>query len=349
MEAKYKTIEGKELSKPDYQKQAQDYYSKAPVIILGSGASMAYGLPSMDELADFIKVNVDTTSIPDDDTGYWQEFCAFLDKGNDLEAALQQVNFSSNTTELIIQEVWNLINCHDELVYGRSIADRSLFPLGKMLSHMFRSSLSELNIVTTNYDCLVEYACDQEDIYHYSGFSHGYTRRLAPPDHIQCGRTVNIWKVHGSLDWFYSSQNETISIPKSQFRPDDFRPQIVTPGIQKYQKTHLEPYRSIISNSDEAISRASSYLCIGFGFNDEHIQPKLLNKCERDGASITIVTYALTDQAKSLLFSGGIKNYLAIERADDDEHSRFYSSLCDEPFTVEGNYWSLSGFLQLIM
>ena len=333
----------------NYQKQAQGYYSNAPVIILGSGASMAFGLPGMGELAVHIKGNVDTSAVPDSESGSWSEFCGLLDTGVDLEAALHQVNFSDDTTDLIIQVAWDLINDRDEAVYQRSISDRSIFPLGGMLSHMFRTSLSELNIITTNYDCLAEYACDQEELYHYSGFSHGFTRRLTTPDHIRCDRKVNIWKVHGSLDWFYSPTDETISIPRAKFKPEDYRPQIITPGIQKYQKTHLEPYRSIITNSDNAISSASSYLCIGFGFNDEHIQPKLLNKCQRDGASITVVTHTLTDQAKGLLFGGGIKNYLAIERAEDDDHSTIYSSLCDDPITVDGKFWSLEGFLELIL
>ncbi|MET0105771.1 MAG: SIR2 family protein [Sedimenticola sp.] len=333
----------------DYQKQAQDYYSKAPVIILGSGSSMAFGLPGMKELANYIKENVDTDQIPETESGSWFEFCGLLETGMDLETALQQISFSEGVTDLIIQEAWDVINARDEAVYKDSISDRSIFPLGHLLSHMFRSSLSELNIITTNYDCLAEYACDQEEIYHYSGFSHGYTRRLADPDHIRCSRKVNIWKVHGSLDWFYSPSNETISFLKTQFKPDGYRPQIVTPGIQKYQKTHLEPYRSIIGSADNAISNANSYLCFGFGFNDEHIQPKLLNKCERDGASITVVTYALTDQAKALIFDGGIQNYLAIERAEEDDQTKIYSSLYDNPITVKGNYWSLEGFLKLIM
>lgn len=72
-----------------YQKQAQDYYSKAPVIILGSGASMAFGLPGMGELAEHIKANVNTSAIPIHETGSWSEFCGLLDTGIDLEAALQ--------------------------------------------------------------------------------------------------------------------------------------------------------------------------------------------------------------------------------------------------------------------
>jgi len=337
------------LTEFNYQKQAQDYYAHAPVIILGSGASMAFGLPGMRDLADYIKSNIATATIPDDQSENWVEFCGLLETDVDLESALHQVNFSQEITNLIVQSAWVLINSCDEDVYKRSVIDRALFPLGKLLSHMFRSSLTRLNIITTNYDCLAEYACDQEEIYHYSGFSHGHTKRLSSPAHVKCNRTVNIWKVHGSLDWFFSELNETISIAKYQYKPDGYQPQIVTPGIQKYQKTHLEPFRTIIGSADQALTDANSYLCFGFGFNDEHIQPKLLSKCERDNAKITVVTYALTDQAKDLLFSGKIKNFLAIERGDSDGTSKIYSSLHNDPILVDTDFWSMNGFMNLII
>lgn len=38
---------GNALSDVNYEKQAQDYYGKAPIIILGSGASAAHGMSGM--------------------------------------------------------------------------------------------------------------------------------------------------------------------------------------------------------------------------------------------------------------------------------------------------------------
>lgn len=160
---------------------------------------------------------------------------------------------------------------------------------------------------------------------------------------------MNIWKVHGSLDWFQSSLEDTIAISGAQEIPENYSPQIVTPGTQKYQKTHLEPFRSIINNADIAINEAGSYLCIGYGFNDEHIQPKLMAKCHRLGAPVTIITYALSDSAKNLIIDGKAKNYLAIERGTTDDESVVYSSLSNSSFTVNKNIWSLEGYLSLIM
>ncbi|MES9821747.1 MAG: hypothetical protein ABW147_14390, partial [Candidatus Thiodiazotropha sp.] len=84
----------------NYQKQAQGHYAEAPVTILGSGASMVFGLPSMGELANYIKSNTDTAQIPGDQLGNWTEFCGLLDTSVDLETALHQVNFSQEITQL---------------------------------------------------------------------------------------------------------------------------------------------------------------------------------------------------------------------------------------------------------
>ncbi|HHJ4200841.1 TPA: hypothetical protein ACQJJO_001759, partial [Aeromonas veronii] len=149
--------------------------------------------------------------------------------------------------------------------------------------------------------------------------------------------------------WFQSPLEDTVAISNIKNIPDNYQSQIVTPGTQKYHKTHLEPFRSIINNADQAINEAGSYLCIGYGFNDEHIQPKLMMKCLRQKTPITIITYALSDSAKKLILEGKAQNYLAIERGEKDDQSIVYSSLDKIPLTVERNIWSLEGYLSLIM
>ena len=333
----------------DYRKQAQEHYAQAPVIILGSGASIAFGLPSMGDLSEHIKSNMEVDAVPEDQSGNWSKFCGLLEKGIDLETALHQVNFSPEMTNLIVRSAWQLINECDNEVYKSALLDRSLFPLENLLTHMFKTSLNKLDIITTNYDCLAEYACDQAEMHYYNGFSCGHIKRLSSPGRIQCTRTVNIWKVHGSVDWFLSNSGENISVSKLQYVPEGYEPQIVTPGIQKYRKTHSEPFRTIISSADTALEKANSYFCFGFGFNDEHIHTKLLTKCERHNASITVATHTLTDKAQALLDSGKIQNFLAIERGQSDGQSKIYSSLHGQPILVEEDYWSVGGFLELIM
>ncbi|KPY97613.1 SIR2 family protein [Pseudomonas syringae pv. aptata] len=333
----------------NFEKQAQDYYNKAPLIILGSGASAAHGMSGMWALANHLVANTEISGLSADEIEAWDRFCKVLDAGVDLESALHQVAVTDELTSRIIKSTWSLINAEDIHIYYESLQKQAMFPLSRLLRHMFKSSLPKLNILTTNYDRLAEYACDQEGIHHYSGFTHGFFRQLAAPNEINSARRVNIWKVHGSLDWFKSPLDDIVALSNIQGIPVNYKPEIVTPGTQKYQTTHLEPYRSIINNADQAITAANSYLCIGYGFNDEHIQPKLMARCQRQNIPITIITYALSDAAKKLITDGKAQSYLAIERGETDDQSIVYSSWDKTPVTVERNIWSLEGYLSLIM
>ncbi len=337
------------MSGIDYQKQAQDYYSKAPLIILGSGASAAHGMSGMSALATHLVTNTDTSDLSAAEIEAWRKFCQVLLDGVDLESALHQVAVTEELTSRIIKSTWSLISAEDVEIFHKSLQNQAMFPLSRLLRHMFKTSLTKINIVTTNYDRLAEYACDQEGTHHYTGFTHGFFRQRAMPNEITCARRVNIWKVHGSLDWFKSPLDDIVSLSNIQGIPANYKPEIVTPGTQKYQTTHLEPYRSTIQNADLAINAASSYLCIGYGFNDEHIQPNIMARCQRQNTPITIITYALSNAARNLIDDGKMQHYLAIERGATDDQSIVYSSLVNAPITVEKNIWSLEGYLSIIM
>lgn len=329
-------------------KQAQDYYKNTPVIILGSGASAAFGMSGMWKLAKHLVANINVADLQDSEQTSWHNFCEKLRSDIDLETALHDVPLSPELTSRVVSETWKLLAPEDIRVFKDSLNNPSLFPLGKLLKHMFRSTAKELNIITPNYDRLAEYACEQENIHHYSGFSHGYRGYSVKKDYLSCSRQVNIWKVHGSLGWFSNSNGVITSLSNINEIPNDLTPLIVTPGIEKYRSTHKEPYKTIIHESDDVMDEATAYLCVGFGFNDEHIQTKLVNRCANNGASVIIITYELTEATKEFIANESTGKYLAIEAADNNK-SKIYSSLFDDPVDVEGDFWSLNGFMNLIM
>lgn len=327
-------------------KQAQEYYKSTPVIILGSGASAAFGMSGMGKLADHLVKNIVFNDLPKFEQERWHHFCKLLLRNIDLETALHEVQLPEKLTSRVVTSTWNLLAPEDINIFEESLIDSELFPLGRLLKYTLKSTIGELNIVTTNYDRLAEYACEQENIHHYSGFSHGFKGHAVKKDYLRCVRQVNIWKVHGSLGWFVNERGIITSIGNPNKIPDGLTPLIVTPGIEKYRNTHREPYKTIIHESDDVLDQASSYLCIGFGFNDEHIQTKLVNRCSKNGAPVIIITHGLTEATKK--FINNISNYLAIE-ALKGNNSKVYSSFLSEPKEIEGDYWSLSGFMKLIM
>lgn len=176
----------------DLEKQAQDFYSKVPVIVLGSGASAAHGMSGMNGLAEHLIKNTDIGGLSDDESKVWLAFCNKLNAGIDLERALHEVDVSKNLTDKIIRSTWSLINQEDRGVFYEVVNNGKDFPL------------TRFSIVTTNYDRLAEYACDKGGFNYFTGFKYGYLRRVARPGEFKCQKMVNIWKVHGSIDWFQS-------------------------------------------------------------------------------------------------------------------------------------------------
>ena len=151
--------------------QAQKYLENLPVIVLGSGASVSYGLPTMWNLAEYLKDNIKINADKE-----WDKFVQLLDKGADLETALQKVTLNSDITDKIIVKTWELINPKDVKVFFDSLSNLDFFPLSKLINKLFNSTSKELNIITTNYDRLAEYACEKSNLYHYTGFTTGFYR-----------------------------------------------------------------------------------------------------------------------------------------------------------------------------
>lgn len=321
----------------------QGYLENSPVIVLGSGASMPYGLPSMGTLADEIKKDTVIKADPN-----YANLCVEMDK-NGLELAIDSVELKQETLDNIRIVVWKTVGEKDwEYFYNNpSAAPQTLV---KLLEKVIAPTPNKATVVTTNYDRLPEYAADFINATTVTGFEGTLIRKFELPNPVvktkrirARERVVDIWKVHGSLDWFVNESNQVISFPLVKEIPSGFRPLIVPPGKDKYSSTHEEPYRTIISEADNAFVEAGAYLCVGYGFNDEHIQPKLLAQIKK-GKPIVVLARTMTDACKRHIIDAGINKYLIFERFDDS-HTKVYGNGWNEIY--EGSYWSLDKFLEI--
>lgn len=330
---------------------AQECVGSVPVIVVGSGASMGHGLPGMWDLAQYLKANVDASGLTAQDAERWEAFKAKI-QDVDLETALTEVPLGEALTLRVVNATWTMIAAADQRVMAEAIRNWPYFPFSQLLQTLFRSSRHSIDVVTTNYDKLIEYAADMAGYCHFSGFSHGIIRSRYTQDPVKfCqekrpARTVNIWKVHGSLDWF-EKDGIPLGLPIGTEPYDGFEPIIVTPGIEKHRKTQQEPFRTILTEADKALVSAEAYLCIGYGFNDEHIQPKLIEKCRSKPVPAVIIAKGLTDKVRGFLNAGAFQRYLAIE--EHKAGSIAYTDKNPNGIILEGmDRWSLPGFLQFV-
>lgn len=333
-------------------KLAQSCFEGHPVIVLGSGASMPHGLPSMNDLSTFLKANI----APDDEVEAesWAHVTEALDDGLHLEAALEGKNLPPALLTKIICETWNCVNEKDSAVYFALARDPAAFPMGRILNALFQSTNVAVHVVTTNYDRVIEFACNSAGLLFSTGFTPGYLQTWEATGGVgftrggKLARIVRIWKVHGSLDWFQLADETVVGLPVFQLPKADYQPLIVTPGLNKYEKTHQDPFRSTINGADAALRSASAFLCIGFGFRDQHIHPKIIEQCRQKNVPIVVLARTLTEEAKNFLANQAGKNYLGIEA--DGSGSRAYAAECPDGVTIPNcEIWSAEGFTSLVM
>jgi hypothetical protein len=270
-----------------------------------------------------------------------------------VEIALAQSNLDDGLHNAILHHMWSLIRDKDSVVLTQLLVTPNMLPLTRLYRHLFDSTHTEIHVVTTNYDRLAEYAAEAGEFAHYTGFSYGHLRRPAGTDpwHLRRGergeripRTAHIWKVHGSIDWFTTSENEVVAGLDPQLHAP-LKPLIVTPGEQKYRITHEEPFRTIISRADSAMESARGFLIVGYGFNDEHIQPKLRESMQRREVPILVLTKELTDSGRQLLCESSLRNYMIFE-SDGLDGTCIYLAGQTSPQVVRGHrLWDLQEFL----
>lgn len=84
---------------------------------------------------------------------------------------------------------------YKRVILGEKIDLKELFDF-----LIYRRKGVELDVVSTNYDKIAEYAVSQSDAYLNMGFSMNYFGQIK--SNLMLALFVNIWKVHGSLYWF---------------------------------------------------------------------------------------------------------------------------------------------------
>ena len=340
---------GKKLTYEDVAECAQKFLTECPVVVLGSGATIPHGLPSMPGLAEsLLKIIKDTTPA-------WGKFEQQLGESKNLEQTLNNIVLPAETVTILIQKTWELVSAKDLYFYQRLLQGDTPFPLADMFKYLLRTADAHLRVVTTNYDRVAEYAANHVKAYASTGMTPGWLQRFVP-DSLKMKHSpwyegvVKILKVHGSLDWFRNATNATddvVSVPLSPTIPLNLHPLVVTPGTSKDREAHKDPFRTIITAADAVLREATCYVCVGYGFNDEHMQAILVNRVKQDDISLLVVTKKLTDQIHRQFLDTPPKKFLFLEKADGG--TKAYTPDYPNGSLIDGvSVWQLNKFMDMI-
>lgn len=328
------------MEKEEIFRIIQEYTSNPPLILAGTGLTIPVGIPGMRTLADYLREQLDDKYKAN---SVWISVSDKIASGMDLENALSEDKLSIDLLNDVKKYTWKLVNTADIKYFREKHLFGNKAPFAKVLRKFLDTTGRHLDIITTNYDRYIEYCCDQNGIEVDTGYKGIYSKSLAM-SFYQKKDNVTLLKVHGSLDSFKDNlTDESISIPLQEVIPNGFAPEIITPGVGKYQAILTNASRQLLHHADTVINKASNFLCIGYGFNDSQIQ-ELIIKRIKSGCPIVVVTKELTDQALSLIINNSERHAIVLD--DEEGKTRFIINKTD--VTIDGTYWTIEGFNEII-
>ena len=308
----------------------QQFLRNPPVIIWGSGATIPFNLPSMAQLNDALKEKIEGFNITNEN----------------LETELGKPEYEERMPE-IRKAVWDTVNQADRQVYEKLTAGNfdDLEPIKNMIEKFRECHPRVVNIITTNYDRILEYTM----AYHTIPFTDGFSGRdfsIFSDTNFQERDLVNLIKVNGSLNWFKIENSVRFLSGYSEC----CEPIIICPGKNKYQEASQSPYRDLVQKSDNLIQKANSFLVVGFGFNDEHLTPKIKDKVNA-GTPLVLATREVTESCKKEMAQA--QKYILLQECKESENKTLVmikegKGMEIEEQRIDGNYWQLNKFMEIL-
>lgn len=342
--------------------EIQGTFRKAPVLLVGSGFSCGYGLPGMGDLAEHLTNVVDGMLAAAEAKATWAQATDAI-RAN-LETGLNNIPLGaagwgeivsairSETARLILDRTaaaeWKVLQ---EKAAGGQAPSR-------LLARLFEGSPQNaegIHVITTNYDTLLELFCDLADLPLDTGFT-GFRRRKPRPrpifhnqynrvlvaekrqqqfDHRLC-KTVRLYKPHGSISWLTTDEglmevlNDATTVGRA----------IVVPGPSKYQDALVNTlFDEMRTSMNAALADAQALLCIGFGFNDDHLQGVIKHRLAA-GMPAIIVTRDPTSNIEQLLSEH--PHVIAVFKDDGGAVCRWHGNALRSPEPL----WQLDDFLK---
>jgi hypothetical protein len=340
----------------------QNFFRKTPVLLIGSGFSCGYGLPGMKDLAGHLVNTIGNQLATNEAKTAWTQVIDAV-KDN-LEAGLNNIPLGSSAcaeivsairseTARLIQETTAAaeVKILEENMGGGHAPSRLL----KRLFGGSPQNAESIHVITTNYDTLLELFCDLAELPLDTGFA-GFRRRklrsrpifqtqysrvlvsgrrLPQIEHRPC-KTIRLYKPHGSISWLTTDKGP-VEVLNNVSAAECA---IVVPGPSKYQDALVHTlFDEMRTEMNEVLNKAEALLCIGFGFNDDHLQGVIKNRLA-SGMPTMIVTRDPTSNIEQLLSEHS--HVIAVFREDSGAVCRWNKDTLHYPEPL----WQLDNFLK---
>jgi len=146
-----------------------------------------------------------------------------------------------------------------------------------------------VEVVTTNYDLLIEKGFEAVGTPYFDGFVGTYSGTFRPDlveDDLSLENIrvpsgwIRLWKLHGSVSWVIDSTKGPKLIRRlgAESIPESQRPLAIYPSFQKYEESRRFPFVTLADRLRRALAVPESLvITCGYSFSDQHINELLFD------------------------------------------------------------------------
>ncbi|WP_201776320.1 SIR2 family protein [Rhodopseudomonas palustris] len=309
----------------------------------------------MSALAGYLQATIEA-SLSDDDKKLWAELSPLI-AANGLEASLLAKPPSATLEAAIVAKTAELIAQREREIVTEVFNKTRTLRFTKLLKHLLKPTTG-VPVITTNYDRLIEISAEEAGlgvdtlfVGQFAGHLNEQESRLSFCREVSLKgknvqyryrQRVNVFKPHGSLDWYYR-EGKPVSYAGDLPLPR----LIITPGLNKFRNGYDSPFDRHRERANGAIDKASRFLVLGYGFNDDHLETHLTPRI-KSGIPTLLLTHTLSDNALKLARDHA--NVIAIQHvsvAGKDGSSVFVDKT--EFFVPDLALWDLGAFISEVL
>ena len=322
-----------------------------PKIIVGTGLSVIYGVPGMKKLAEHLAKEIAQSS-DEQLKEIWKNHCDEIE-ANGLEAGL--ANLAQNENELVdaIKPITAKFILESEEKLHRTIyeKDTGFCRLLNYLSGTVSVDKKIIDIMTPNYDRIIEVICDKLGIGVITGFYGSlygkFSRNLLkqPTEVYNCKNYswIRLFKPHGSINWISENGKEYLTNDYEILKEKAEYIEIVTPGSSKYKVGMTNnTFRCMREEFNELLNPRDNYslLIYGYGFNDDHFDTALFDSFQKN------VLILSRDVKPDIINKALEKKNITVFYHEDDREYMIYKS---KKYTIDLPVWDINQFADLFI
>lgn len=322
-----------------------------PKIIVGTGLSIIYGVPGMKALAEHLGKEIGKSSV----NGLKEMWDKHYDdiKINGLEAGLASLTQAEDILVDAIKPITaKYILKSEERLHEAILEENTGFcKLLSYLSGTVSVSKRVIDIMTPNYDRIIEILCDKLGIGVITGFNGSlygkFNRNILkqPTEVYNCKNCtwVRLFKPHGSINWINENGNEYLTNDYEVLKEKAEYIEIVTPGSSKY-KVGLtnNTFRCMREEFNELLNPEDNYslFIYGYGFNDDHFDTALFDSFQKN---VLIVS---RDVKPEIINKALERKNITIFYHEEDKEYMVYKA---KKYSIDLPVWDIEQFADLFL